>query len=325
MSRRTWFCCLIGTLLAALGLYGAAVIPYHPPWNDPEGAPAMNAPTTALRVLVNQPEAAVRASFAFNQFPEPDALTAWADITFLNVPDPPTFRWALVGTGRMRFESKAVVVPAGAAVPDHFAALPPFQDAYKLVAPQSWSPTDASSCDPRFATLGASSVIYGGLSYGTQLETHGWFQIAAQNLSAKLVFPEVVADTDLTSVKWTIGTIGDTSRTADVGTLQISVGDCVAVLGEELRPPKQPIDMDVKLAPGSKAKGYKLVEATPASTDSLDEANWRTSEPLSVSATFQSEKMVKWRDALIWSAGIVGGIFASLLLVGVTVAARKSR
>lgn len=313
MHRGAWLLSLVVSLGLSVGLYLAAVLSYSPPWNNPTADETMGAPRSALRVLVNDPAVEVRAKFVFNQFPEPDALSTWAEVTFFNITDPGKFQWVLVGTGRMRFESWSFPVTNGD-VRGTYDALPPFVNAFVQTEPSTWTPPEVTSCDSRYESPGAVSVIEGGTGFARHVATDGWQVVAADGVSMKLAFPEIVARTDLTSAEWTIGQIGDTTAHMGMGKFDITVPDCVAVSGTEYRPPAAPPALTVEVNPGSKARGYKLADSIPPVPASTGVASWDSTEPVTVSARFESARMVKVRDSLLFAAGIVGGIFASLLV-----------
>lgn len=324
-----WLILLFLSFVASVALYGIAVAPYRPPWNNPiaaapirvndENGQDVGTQRDALRILVNDPRVEVRSKYHFNLFREGGELTLWADITFFNVQDPATFRWALVGTGSMRFEANVIPLP-GVDLEEEYDHLPEFVDAYQYASPESWLPANIQSCDSRFESTGPVSAIFGGNRWSQYVTTNGYIPLAMNNATFNVKFPEIVADTSLIGETWEFGLIGDTSASVDFGTLHVEVDDCVSIGETDLTSPERMPQMEISLRPSAGApEGAKLVSATPPGPLSSESGVWQPEGAVQIKAEYESDKMVKVRDALIFAAGIMGGIFASLLTVGLSV------
>lgn len=150
-SRRAfYFVTSVVCLLISAGLYASATANYPPPWNNPRAEAPLPSRSSALRVLTNEPGAEVKIRVRFNLF-RAETMTGFTEITFLNVRDRVNFRWALIGTGSMRFRARMIPVTNGNPQAT-FDALPDFQDAYVDTAPTSWTVSGHSRLPERRRT-----------------------------------------------------------------------------------------------------------------------------------------------------------------------------
>ncbi|MEV6557527.1 hypothetical protein AB0M22_17545 [Nocardia sp. NPDC051756] len=318
--RFSYFLASLMCLAVSAGVYSAAVLNYPPPWNNPKPEGSLTSRSSALRVLVNQPQAQVQMGLKFNMF-KADAMTAFTEVTFFNIPDPEKFRWALIGTGAMRFRAKMIPVPDGnpQATYDKLEA---FTDAYVDTAPASWTPADVSSCpseadlDKKInrPPLGAVSAVAGGLSWSTLVDSDGWSPIVANNLTVQLIFPEVVPETTLTSSTWTTGRIGDEAVDFSQGGLHFYRPECVAMYGFELKSPEKRVNLSATFYDTTGSK--ELANADPPSNSNVH-GEWSRDEPFIIVARFEDSKWKSIRDAMIFFAGVIGGLFASMLVGGI--------
>lgn len=319
-SRRAfYFVTSVVCLLLSAGLYASATANYPPPWNNPRAEAPLPSRSSALRVLTNEPGAEVKIRIRFNLF-RAETMTGFTEITFLNVRDRANFRWALIGTGSMRFRARMIPVTNGNPQAT-FDALPDFQDAYVDTAPTSWTPADIRDC-PRDAELnkkiglkdlGAVSAIFGGLGQARLVASNGWDSTVADGVTIQLIFLEVVPETTLIASTWRTGRIGDQAIDFSTGTLNFHRSECLSVYGQELRSTDKKPSITATLY--SKEASKQIAIADPPSNSNVH-GDWSRSEPFTIMARFEDQKWKSIRDAMIFLAGVIGGLFAGLLVAG---------
>lgn len=323
---------MVITFLSSAALFGIAVFPYSPWWNDPTPEPSIDTSQQGLNLLTNDPHAEFKIHYKFNSSSNPDgALTAVAFIDFMNIGNEESFRWALVGSGKMRFQARLLEVEDGdiAKAEENLPEWgePGFGE-FPLISPQKWTPRYAQDCTPgQVGPLEGTSILFGNNQQVNLLESSGKKRFASGHLAIILRFPEIVATTSFTGEEWEIGPINDSRKSVHLGSREFHFDDCITIMGEKYKPTisnKYPVTADLypsKLT--SYVKDAHLVASVPPSTPFDNKGSWTSLESLTIHASFESATMLRIKETLIFLAAILGGIGASLLVALFTISIKQ--
>lgn len=243
------------------------------------------------------------------------SLTGIVDInlsTFDSKTDASNYRWALVGTGSLRFEAALQTKNAARQLLPNFTAPPP----------EAWT----SSCkgtDKAQHTSNKQTILVGGLANGFLLGTNKYDELTVGSFIARLRFPRLHEAENVNDYSLRMGAVGQPTADDDVrigyasfgiypSCLNFGTGQDVGHAGEMTASP-----VAWHMVVGSKAEGDALKSAEPQSTGATT-ADWKFTHLIHPQVTHTSQSLERTSQGILFAAGILAGLATAVLLQGLT-------